>query len=145
MFCCLAVQRLIQIRPGRVHCLDEIKLPLAAPSLDAFLVDYGIANVLVIPIPDQPLDVISLGEAAGDLLPGLPYALLEIDGYASIERSIYPRGEDVDIARHRTMQARREPVCKSSCSWGVSGLGRQVQSAVVIPETGAKRRLSGIH
>src|SRR5436190_1165176 len=87
--------RLIEVRPSRIHGLDQSELLFARPGLDLLLAQDRRRHVLVDLVPGEKLAVIFSGEP--DLaFPVLPDAPDEIGGDSRVERAIAPADNDVD-------------------------------------------------
>ena len=86
-----------KVAPLRIGLFDQLKLPLAPPSLEAlFLQDRLIDAVIGFEI-DEPLDAIALGEAARGAFAMLLNAAHEGVGDAMIERSVAPACKNIDV------------------------------------------------
>jgi hypothetical protein len=61
------LQLVIEIAPRGVHRFNQFKLPAPRPALDRFLALDGAHDILADLVVDQPVNVVSLCEAAGKL------------------------------------------------------------------------------
>jgi len=88
-----------QVGPVRVGFTQQLHLPRSAPFLELLFAADGALGAGVHLAPDQPDDVVTLGEAGRDVMAVLPQARHEVARHADIERAVGFRGQHVDDER----------------------------------------------
>jgi len=75
---------------------NEVQLPGTHPLLDGFLATYGRLHGFVQFVPDQPMDVIAMGETLHNTIAVLPDTSWKIGGDTRVQGAISSTGKKID-------------------------------------------------
>ena len=92
------VEKMGDVIPIGVHCLDQIDLPLPGPVLDRFLARDSIRDEVVLLEPDQCFHAVFRCKTRRQVVLVLIQTAGQVAGHAGVERTIALRCKDIDIA-----------------------------------------------